>query len=270
VALRAALLNPEISPVIPSDDYEPPSPEPADRGWHDASPRYAFWRGMAVGGSVPGIILFASAAGFGALARDAGFSLANAVYMMGIFFALPAQVVMLDQIARGASVWAGTLAVSLTGLRLLPMSVVLMPLLKGPRANRWRYLLAGHFIAVTAWMEGWRRLPLVPAHLRMDHFIGIGIGLVLATLAGTAFGYELAGTVPPVVAAVLLFLTPIYFLLSLIATASGLSDRLAIGIGALLGPPLYLVAPGFDLLLAGVIGGSIAHFGAKARTRRAE
>ena len=63
--------------MIPSDDYEPPSPEPADRGWHDASPRYAFWRGMAVGGSVPGIILFASAAGFGALARDAGFSLAG-------------------------------------------------------------------------------------------------------------------------------------------------------------------------------------------------
>lgn len=251
--------------MLPSDDYELPLPEPAQQGWQDAGPRAAFWRGMAVALTTPGIILFASAAGFGALARDAGFSLANAAYMMAIFFALPAQVVMLDQIARGASLWAGTLAVTLTGLRLLPMSVVLMPLLKGPRANRWRYLVAGHFIAVTAWMEGWRRLPDVPVSLRMDHFIGIGTGLLLATVAGTIAGFEVAGTVPAIVAAMLLFLTPIYFMLSLMATASGLSDRVAIALGALLGPPLYVLVPGFDLLLAGLIGGSIAHVAAKKR-----
>lgn len=234
-------------------------PEPADRGWQDATTAVAFWRGMAVALTTPGLILFGSAAGFGALARDAGFSAANSVYMMGIFFALPAQVVLLDQMARGASVAAGALAVSLTGLRLLPMSVVIMPLLKGPRSNRWRYLIAGHFIAVTAWMEGWRRLPQVPAPVRMDHFIGIGSGLSVATLAGTYAGYEIAGTVPTVIAAALLFLTPIYFLLSLLATASGRSDLMAIAFGAMLGPPFYLMSPGFDLLLAGVIGGTVAH-----------
>ncbi len=253
--------------MTPADDYELPLPEPADEDWRAASPRQAFWRGVQVSVTVPGIILFASAAGYGALARDAGFSLVNSIYMMAVFFALPAQVVMLDQIARGGSLWAGALAVTFTGLRLLPMSVVLMPLLRGPRANRWRYLVAGHYIAVTAWMEGWRRLPQVPASLRIDHFLGIGLGLMLSTLVGTAFGYELAGSVPAVVAAVLLFLTPVYFLLSLIATADGFSDRLAIVLGAMLGPPLYMVAPGFDLLLAGLIGGSIAHVAAKWRAQ---
>ncbi len=242
--------------------------EPAERGWQDVTPTVAFWRGMAVVLATPGVILFASAAGFGALARDAGFSVANSVYMMGIFFALPAQVVLLDQIARGASLAAGALAVSLTGLRLLPMSVVIMPLLKGPRSSRWRYLIVAHFVAVTAWMEGWRRLPNVPPSLRMNHFIGIGLGLLLATLAGTYAGFEIAGTVPTVIAAALLFLTPIYFLLSLIATASGRSDLMAIAFGGMLGPPLYLMTPGFDLLLAGVIGGSIAHTIAKQRGGR--
>lgn len=251
--------------MTPSDDYEPPLPEPAERGWQDIGPRRAFLRGLAVALTTPGLILFASAAGFGALARDAGFSAANSVYMMAVFFALPAQVVMLDQMARGASLAAGALAVCLTGLRLLPMSVVLMPLLKGPRSSRWHYLVAGHFIAVTAWMEGWRRLPQVPSQLRMNHFIGIGLGLMLSTLAGTFAGYEIAGTVPVIIAAVLLFLTPIYFLLSLIATASGRSDVMAIVIGAMLGPPLYVLAPGFDLLLAGVIGGSIAHVVTKSQ-----
>lgn len=250
--------------MSPSDNDEP-ADAPGAEAWRAATPAIAFRRGMGVGLTVPGIILFASSAGFGALARDAGFSLANAAYMMAVFFALPAQVVMLDQIARGASLWAGTLAVTLTGLRLLPMSVLLMPLIKGQRAKRWHFLLAGHFIAVTAWMEGWRRLPSVPADLRMHHFIGIGLGLLFATVAGTVIGYEVAGKVPAIVSAVLLLLTPIYFLLSLIATAAGTADRLAIVLGGVLGPPLFLAAPGFDLLLAGLIGGTIAHVVAKWR-----
>ncbi|MGD9784839.1 MAG: AzlC family ABC transporter permease [Hyphomicrobiaceae bacterium] len=248
------------------DDHEmPPSAEPRDAAWLGATSRYAFWRGVAAALTVPGIILFASAAGFGALARDGGLSLGNSVFMMGVFFALPAQVVLLDQIARGASLAAGALAVSLTGLRLLPMSVALMPLLRGEHVRRWQYLLAGHFIAVTAWMEGWRRLPAVPVALRMPHFIGIGTGFVLATLVGTVAGFEIAGTVPTIVAAVLLFLTPIYFMLSLIATSRELSDKLAIAFGAMLGAPLYAYFPGFDLLLAGLIGGTLAHVAAKRR-----
>lgn len=251
--------------MLPSDDYELPLTDSGGARWRGVGARQAFWRGMAVSLTVPGIILFASAAGFGALARDGGFSLWNSFFMMGIFFALPAQVVMLDQIARGASLLGGAIAVSLTGLRLLPMSVALMPLLRAPGVSRLQYLIAGHFIAVTAWMEGWRRLPGVPVPLRMPHFIGIGSGLLLATLAGTVAGFLIAGTVAPIIAAVLLFLTPVYFLLSLVATSVRLSDRLAIVAGALLGVPLYVWAPGFDLLLSGVVGGTVAHVAAKAR-----
>lgn len=254
--------------MIIDDDALPPRPEPEDAWWRGASRATLFWRGLLAAWSIPGLILFASAGGFGALARDAGFSLANAVFMMGIFFALPAQVVMLDQMARGASLMAGALAVALTGIRLLPMSVALMPYLKGPRATGLGYVVAAHFIAVTAWMEGWRRLPKLPPEARLDHFIGIGTGLVLSTLLGTAFGYLVAGAVPALVAAVLLFLTPVYFLLSLIATAGGVSDKLAIAVGAALGPPLYVLAPGFDLLITGLLGGTIAHFAAQWKRNR--
>ncbi|MFV0369917.1 MAG: AzlC family ABC transporter permease, partial [Hyphomicrobiaceae bacterium] len=253
-------------PLTPSDDYEIPTPEPAGQSWQGVSPARAFVRGLAVGLSVPGVILFASAAGYGALARDAGFSLFNSIYMMGIFFALPAQVLMLDQIARGGSLAASAFAVTLTGIRLLPMGALLMPLLKGPRVRYWQYLVAAHFVAVTAWIEGWRRLPSVPVSLRMEHFIGIGTAMLASTLLGTAVGYEVAGTVPTVIAAALLFLTPVYFLLSLLATASEFSDKAAIVFGVALGPPFYLLAPGFDLLLAGVIGGTLARVLARRRT----
>ena len=73
----------------------------------ESSQRRALRAGFLGCLSVPGLILFCSAAGYGALARDSGFSLFNAAFMMAVLYALPAQVVVIDQLARGASIWAG-------------------------------------------------------------------------------------------------------------------------------------------------------------------
>ncbi|MCH9806622.1 MAG: AzlC family ABC transporter permease [Alphaproteobacteria bacterium] len=184
-------------------------------------------------------------------------SLLNAVFMMGVLFALPAQVVMLDSLARGGSLIAGGLAVALTGVRLLPMTLSMLPLLRRGRL-RWR-ILASHYIAVTAWLEGMRHLPSVAPADRLTTFLGIGTGMFASSLIGTAIGFQLAGSVPASLAAALLFLTPIYFLLSLMAAARQAMDGLAIVIGALLGPVLYLLVPGLDLFLTGIIGGTAAY-----------
>ena len=66
---------------------EPASPAPIYRGpipaWAvAATPRRAIIRGMLVAFDVPGMILLASCCGFGALARDAGVSVGNAMLMM--------------------------------------------------------------------------------------------------------------------------------------------------------------------------------------------
>lgn len=219
-----------------------------------------FGDGLRLALSVPGVILLASSAGFGALADDAGLSLFNAVFMMGVFFALPAQVVMMDQLARGGSIVAGSMAVLLTAVRLLPMVVAIQPVLTDDRPALWRRLLAVHFVAVTAWLEGLRHLPSVPPGQRMTVFLGLGTGCVAATLVGTAVGFLLAGSVPSTLAAVLLFLTPVYFLLSLMAAARKPMDWIAIVAGAFLGPLFYVLTPGFDLLLAGVVGGTFSYF----------
>ncbi len=219
-----------------------------------------FRDGLKVAFSTAGAILLASSAGFGALASDAGMSLFAAVYMMAVFFALPAQVVMLDQLARGGSMMGGALAVALTGIRLVPMTVTLLPWLTEERPRAWRRLAAAHFIAVTAWLEGMKRLPARPEAERMSFFLGIGTGCFAATLLGSALGFILTGSVSPSIAAGLLFLTPIYFLLSLIAAARGAMDGLAVLFGAVLGPVFYLALPGLDLLATGLIGGTAAYF----------
>lgn len=226
--------------------------------WTGASERTAFLRGLAAAWSVPGIVLTASAMGFGALARDTGFSIWHAGFLSVVLYALPAQVVVLDQLGRGLSLVAAAFAVSLTGVRLMPMTVTIVPMLRDPKGRRWRELLAVHYVAVTAWLEGLRRLAPVPAELRLAHFLGFGTSFLLCTVFGGMAGHALAGLVPAAISAALLFMTPIYFLLSLVASSRTRADVLAIVLGAALGPPMFLLVPGFDLLLAGIIGGSIA------------
>jgi predicted branched-subunit amino acid permease len=222
-------------------------------------------RGIRVMLSTPGVVLFATSIGFGALARDLGFSFAQAVFLSTVFYALPAQVVLVDQLARGAALAAAAFAVSLTAIRLLPMTVSLLPYIRDHRGIRPIHIFAVHFMAITVWIEGNRRLPSLPEHLRLPHFFGIGFAMFAATGLGTIAGHLLAARVPPLVSAALLFMTPIYFLLSLLSGANRRMDWLAIAVGLCLGPILFTILPGPDLMLTGLIGGTIAYLAGRGR-----
>jgi predicted branched-subunit amino acid permease len=203
-------------------------------------------------------LLFAAGLGFGALTRDGGFSVLHTAVITGTMFALPNQVVLVDQLARNEALLAAAFAVALTGLRLLPMTVTIAPLLKGGRRHALLQTLAVHFIAVSPWIESQRRLPAMPPELRLASHLGFGVAFWIVMMTGTLAGYALAASVPAAVSATLLFLTPIYFLLSLLATARSRMDLLAIGIGCVLAPVFYLATPGLDLLATGLLGGTLA------------
>jgi predicted branched-subunit amino acid permease len=250
----------ETAPAIDSSEPQGLEARPGDAAWiHGASGFDAFAQGLKIAVAVPSLILAATGAGFGALAHDAGLSFGHTAFMSVILYATPAQVVMIDQMARGSSLLATAIAVSLTAIRLLPMMVSLMPHLRSPGAPRWQYILASHFIAITGWTEAFRRLPRLPAHLRLPHFLGLGMALMGSLLVGTVAGHELAGRVPPLLTSALLFMTPLYFTMSLALNARALTDRVALAAGITLGPIFFLAAPGFDLLLSGVVGGTIAY-----------
>ena len=215
--------------------------------------------------ATPGYVLVAGSVGFGALARDMGIDVGIAMWMSVVFYALPGQVVLADQIGRGASILAAAFAVSLTAVRLLPMTVTLVPYMRDPRRRRWLEILAVHFIAVTAWIEGHRRLGALPEHLRLPHFLGFGIGFMICTVGGSAIGFVIAAIVPVAVTAALLFFTPLYFMLSLVASSRRFADFLAIGLGVVIGPTVYVRSPDLDLLVAGLVGGTIAYLAGRPR-----
>ncbi len=219
----------------------------------------AFARGLTVMVSTPGAVLFLTALGFGTLVRDAGMTMGHALFLSLVMYALPAQVMVVDQLQRGATLLAVAIAVTLTAVRLLPMTVSLLPYLRDKNSYVLPRILAVHFIAITAWIEGNRRLPHIPEALRLSHFYGIGLGMMAATTVGSVAGYLLAAQLPLLIQAALLFMTPAYFLLSTLASAVTRRDQLAVVLGGALAPLLYLWLPSLDLLIAGLVGGTIAY-----------
>ncbi len=236
---------------------ESPAPTPAwTRG---ASPGVAVRRGFLDSPSTPVIVVVITFFGFGALARDVGLDIRQALFITGTVFALPGQVVLADEIAHGTGLVAATFAVTLTAVRLLPLTFSLMPLMRDRNSPRWAEFLLSHLIAITLWIEAMRRLPALPRTLRMPYFAGFGAALVIGVVTATYVGFTLSANVPATVAAGFVFLTPVYFFLSLVATARSDADAAALVIGSVIGPVLFLLAPGFDLLLTGLTGGTLAY-----------
>lgn len=232
-----------------------------------ASPSYAFLRGLLEAPSIPVLIVFVTFVGFGALAHDLGLDVFQAIFISATVFALPNQVVLVDSAAKGAGLAAAAFAVALTSVRLLPMTFTLFPVMRGKRSPRWVEFFLSHFVAITVWLESMRRLPRLPRALRVPYFSGFAIFMLTSLMAATALGFVLSAGVPSEIAAGMVFLTPIYFFLSLIETARNDADRGAVAVGAILGPLFFTFLPGFDLLLTGLLGGTAAYAAMRWRRR---
>lgn len=241
---------------------------PADPAWlTQATRRTAAWRGVRETPFVPPFILFATFVGFGALTSQTGLSWLDTLFMSVFIFALPGQVVLVDEMARGASVLTAALAVAATGVRLLPMTVSLLPMIRDRRVPKWMEFLLTCFVAVTMWLESMRRTPNLPRHLRAAYSLGITGLLVGVSSSGAMVGFLLAANVPAPVAAALLFMMPLYFLLSMLAGVRSAAAVMPIVLGLALGPVFHLLLPNLDLLLTGLIGGSLSFLFARYRSR---
>ncbi|MGL5114022.1 MAG: AzlC family ABC transporter permease [Beijerinckiaceae bacterium] len=217
-------------------------------------------RGAREAVGLPTVTIFFSLIGIGGLARDIGYPMLAGVLSSILMWAGPAQVLLFGSIAAGASLPATALAVLFSSLRFLPMVVSLVPLLNEPRRPIWQLLLAAHLVAITNWVEGLRRLPALPASERYPYFCGFGLAVLASGAFATGLGYYLVGALPLAFAACLLFTTPMFFSANLAASARSLSDVLPIG-AAIAGMPIAtaLVGSDYDLMTAGVAGGTLAY-----------
>jgi predicted branched-subunit amino acid permease len=235
------------------------SPTPAEPAWAvDATRRIAAWHGARETPFVPAFILFGTFIGFGALTSQTGLTWLDTIFMSVFVFALPAQVALVDQMARGASIFTATLAVTATAVRLMPMTVALLPMIRDRRTPKWMEFAVAYFVAITMWVEAMRRVPGIPRHLRSAYVLGITAWLVTFSTVGGLIGFFLAARVPPIIAAALLFMTPIYFVLSMLSSTRSAAGLTPIVLGLVLGPLFHVLVPELDLVLTGLIGGTIS------------
>lgn len=219
--------------------------------------------------SVFAYVLFGTYIGVGALAHDFGFSVWWVALSTVLIWAGPAQVILISALGAGSPLFEVAIAVGLSGVRLLPMVVALLPILKGPHTRFRELILPAHMTAVSMWVESMRLAPQIQPERRIPFVNGLGCGYFASALIATFGGFYLAAQLPPLLTAALLFLTPMSFLVSIARNSRELVDRLALVLGLMIGPVLAYYAIGLDIMWTGLIGGTLAYGGQRLWKSRA-
>lgn len=244
----------------PSSGQEVPGGDLPARTW--------LLRGARAACSMPALILMAAFVGFAGLARGSGLSLPETLVMAGLVWALPSIVVLTGAIGSGLGILPTAIAVALASVRLMPMTMAMIPTVKVPgKTKTWQLLYISHFVAVTAWVFAMHNLPKLPRAARLPFFAGFSTTLTLSVVCVTGVAYLMVDKMPTVIAGGLFLVTPIYFTCSLWGASRLTSDKAAMIIGLLLGPLFYLYMPGLDLLWTGLVGGTLAYLVTRVQRR---
>ena len=166
---------------------------------------------------------------------------------------------MAESMLIGASLLNIFLAVWIVNARLYPMAVSLFPLMMHKSQSKWKYYFSCHFIAVSAWLIMKSNYKKIPKEYRIDYWIGIGSATVSVSVIGTFIGFSFSEYLNKDMMMGLAILNPVYFLCMMVGASKTIPVTLSVLLGTILGPIIYLFSPEWSILLAGVIGGTIAY-----------
>src|ERR1044071_6704942 len=133
-----------------------------------AAPGAAFAHGARVAlTSVFAFVITFTYIGFGAMCHDYGFPVGWAVLSTALQWAGPAQVILVTALGSGTALFEIAVAVALSSVRLLPIVVALLPLVRTERTRAWQLIHPVHYMAVSVWVETMRHAPALPRERRI-------------------------------------------------------------------------------------------------------
>jgi predicted branched-subunit amino acid permease len=206
--------------------------------------------------SLPAFILFFTMMGFGSLARGAGFSAEMAALASLLIWGLPGQLAMVELTRTGQGLIAIVFACSLANARFLPMVVAFLPTLQRQRASTPRMLLDAQLLSINSWAMCMREFPRVAGGYRHRYYVVFASSILLSAIAGTLLGFHSAVLLPPALVLGLIFVSPLFFALVLSAVP-GRAERLSMLLGCATIPVTHHFWPSVDLLITGLVGGSL-------------
>jgi predicted branched-subunit amino acid permease len=205
----------------------------------------------------PAAILFAGMLGFGAMGQANGLDVWLTSATSFFMFALPGQVVLVEMLVLSASGVTIAVAVTLTATRFFTMCLTLFPQFPEKQRSSFYYLVV-HFVAMTAWAVSMRDFPKMKPEDRLSYFTGFAFVCWAVSTPATVLGYMVAGQVPSYINLGLVFINPLFFLLTF-TEVKPRANRMAILLGGPIGLLSYLWFPDYSLLIAGLFGGTIAY-----------
>jgi predicted branched-subunit amino acid permease len=205
----------------------------------------------------PAAILFAGMLGFGAMGQANGLDVWLTSATSFFMFALPGQVVLVEMLVLSASGVTIAVAVTLTATRFFTMCLTLFPQFPEKQRSSFYYLVV-HFVAMTAWAVSMRDFPKMKPEDRLSYFTGFAFVCWAVSTPATVLGYMVAGQVPSYINLGLVFINPLFFLLTF-TEVKPRANRMAILLGGPIGLLSYLWFPDYSLLIAGLFGGTVAY-----------
>ena len=207
----------------------------------------------------PAIALGCCFIAIGALLKNLGFNIQESIFSTILTYALPGSLVMAESMLIGASLLNIFLAVWIVNARLYPMAVSLFPLMMHKSQPKWKYYFSCHFIAISAWLIMKSNYKNIPKKHRIDYWIGIGSATVSVSVIGTFLGFSFSEHLNKDMMLGLAILNPVYFLCMMIGASKTIPVTLSVLFGTILGPIIYLLSPEWSILIAGIIGGTLAY-----------
>ena len=222
--------------------------------------RDAFRLGVKEAAGIPALVMGASFIGYGSMVNDVGWTFWQGTATTVLMWALPGQITLVEMFVSGAPLLAITISVAIINARLLPMVASLLPQVRRPGVPPWGYYVVANIIAVTSWVGCMLRAPDLEPERRFSYLLGYGGFLwVMSPIAG-AIGYLASGLMAQPVIVALVFLNPLYFMLVFLLDVKKPGKLIALLLGAVMGPVLFLLTPDWSLLMTGLVGGSAAYF----------
>ena len=214
----------------------------------------------SVASTVLTLVLFATYLGIGALAHDTHFSLGWVLASTALVWAGPAQIILISTLGSGATVVQAAIAVTVSAIRLFPMVVSVLPMMRTPQTKA-AASGAGRRISSRSpcGSNAFGCCRRCRASAASPSPMGSASVSALVCLAATTLGYGLAANLPQLFAAAILLLTPLAFLLSTARNCRQLSDILALVLGLALFPLASMLHTGVDILISGISAGTIAY-----------
>jgi predicted branched-subunit amino acid permease len=206
--------------------------------------------------SLPAFILFFTMMGFGSLARGAGFDAGMAALASLLIWGLPGQLAMVELTRTGQGLLAIVFACSLANARFMPMVVAFIPTLARGQVSLARMLLDAQLLSINSWAMCMREFPRVESAYRHRYYVIFASSILSAAVAGTLLGYHGAVLLPASMVLGLIFVSPLFFALVLSAVP-GRAERISMLLGCATIPVAHYFWPAVDLLITGVIGGSL-------------